>query len=315
MGQKSADRLINGVTRRATGEVPLKIGFVGLGRMGRAMAGRLSLAGFDLVVYDAFPAAAEPLAEQGVAVANSLADLSCGRDVVITMLAEDAIVAEVATGVGGLTESLPKGAIHMICGTHGVQVIEKLTADHRFVGQTLVACTVLGRPDRAADGKLGLVVAGPRQATALLAPILEVLGETVFDAGETPVSSTAAKIANNFVLGCAIEAIGEGMALVRRYGVDPQLFHRILTDGLFDCVAYRAYGAVIAEEAWERVGATATIGLKDARLAMEAAESASVPLPSGNVWRDHLLSACARGEQDLDWSVMAREEFRLSALE
>jgi len=293
----------------------LKVGFVGLGRMGRAMAARLSQIGFDLVVYDAFPAAMEAFAEQGVPVASDMAGVCRGRDVVITMLAEDSIVDNVASGQGGLTEMLPDGAIHMICGTHGVEVIKKLTSDHHVAGQTLVACTVLGRPDRAAEGKLGLVVAGPSEAVSRLAPVFEVLGESVFNAGATPVSSTAAKIANNFVLGCAIEAIGEGMALARRYGVDPSLFHRILTEGLFDCVAYRAYGSVIAEEAWDRVGATATIGLKDARLALEAAEAASVPLPSGNVWRDHLVSACDRGEQDLDWSVMAREQFRLSALE
>ncbi|MGI4880921.1 MAG: NAD(P)-dependent oxidoreductase [Janthinobacterium lividum] len=293
----------------------MKIGFVGLGRMGRGMSERLLDAGFDLAVYDAFTAATAPFAERGVNVAGDVASLASDRDVVITMLAEDAIAELVATGPAGLIVGLAPGGIHMICGTHGVPLIERLTEAHHAAGQVLVTCTVLGRPDRAAEGKLGLITGGPNDCIERLMPIFSALGETVFRAGELAVSSTVAKIANNFVLGCAIEAIGEGMALARRYGVDPHLFQDILTSGLFDCVAYRAYGAVIADEAWDRVGATATIGLKDAQLAIEAAERVSVPLPSGNVWRDHLVSACARGEQGLDWSVMAREQFRASALE
>jgi 3-hydroxyisobutyrate dehydrogenase-like beta-hydroxyacid dehydrogenase len=145
--------------------------------------------------------------------------------------------------------------------------------------------------------------------------VLRVLGETIFQPGENPLSAVAIKIANNFVLGCAIEAIGEGMALVRRYGVDPELFHEVLTQGLFNCVAYQTYGAVIARQDWGRVGATATIGLKDARLALEAAEKVHIPLPSANVWYSHLLTACDRGEASLDWSVMALEQFRRSGLE
>jgi 3-hydroxyisobutyrate dehydrogenase-like beta-hydroxyacid dehydrogenase len=137
----------------------------------------------------------------------------------------------------------------------------------------------------------------------------------MFHAGEDPLSGVALKIANNFILGCAIEAIGEGMSLVRRYGVDPELLQRILTQGLFDCIAYQGYGEVIAKQDWHRVGATASIGLKDARLALEAADKFQMPLPSATVWRDHLLAACERGEGALDWSVMAREQFRRSGLE
>ncbi len=293
----------------------MKIGMIGLGRMGGAMGRRLLAAGFDLAVFDRDAAQTKALEDLGGRVAIDLADLCHGRDVVITMLPSDAILAEVAVGQGGLTEVLAPGAIHMVSGTHGVTVMERLKAEHLKVGQVLVSCTVLGRPDRAAEGKLGLIVAGPDEAAARLMPVLKVLGEQIFEPGEDPLTSVAVKIANNFVLGCAIEAMGESMALVRRYGVDPELFYEVLTKGLFNCVAYQSYGDVIAKEDWGRVGATAAIGLKDAQLAFEAAERMSMPLPSGNVWRDHLLSACGRGEASLDWAVMAREQFRKSGLE
>jgi 3-hydroxyisobutyrate dehydrogenase-like beta-hydroxyacid dehydrogenase len=293
----------------------MKIGMIGLGRMGSGMARRLLTNGFDLTVFDQEPRRGEPLASLGARLATDTADLCRGRDLVITMLPSDESLKAVALGPRGLTASLAVSAIHMVSGTHGVRTIEGLIPAHQLEGQILVSCTVLGRPDRAADGKLGLIPAGPAVAVAKLAPVLKCLGEAVFHAGENPLAAVAMKIANNFVLGCAIEAIGEGMALARRYGVDPALFHEVLTKGLFNCVAYQSYGDVIAKQDWQRVGATATIGLKDAELALEAAREVHVPLPSANVWHNHLLSACGRGEASLDWSVMAREQFRNSGLE
>ncbi len=293
----------------------MEVGFIGLGRMGGAMAGRLLSHGYKLGVYDRDPRQMAALRERGAYVAQGIADLCRGRSLIVSMLPDDPLLAEVASGAGGLYDSLAPGAIHMVSGTHGVSVIERLTAGHDERGQVLLSCTVLGRPDRAAEGKLGLIAGGPAAAIDSILPVLEILGERLFRAGTSPLSAVAIKIANNFVLGCAIEAMGEGMALARKYGVDPELFHTVLTQGLFNCVAYQSYGDVIAKEDWTRVGATVAIGLKDAQLAFEAAEKVRVPLPSGNVWRDHLLTAFGRGEQALDWAVMAREQFRNSGLE
>jgi 3-hydroxyisobutyrate dehydrogenase-like beta-hydroxyacid dehydrogenase len=297
------------------GDETMKVGMVGLGRMGGGMARRLLSRGVDLAVFDRDASQTASLAALGASVASDLADLCRDRELIITMLPTDAILESVACGAGGLTECIVAGAIHMVSGTHGVDAVQRVAAAHAKRGQAMISCTVLGRPDRAEAGKLGLIPAGPVSAVERVRPILGILGENVFAAGENPLSAVAVKIANNFVLGCAIEAMGEGMALVRRYDVDPALFFEVMTKGLFACIAYEAYGDVIAKQDWGRVGATATIGLKDAQLALEAARKVMVPLPSGNVWYDHLLSACGRGESNLDWSVMAREQFRRSGLE
>jgi 3-hydroxyisobutyrate dehydrogenase-like beta-hydroxyacid dehydrogenase len=293
----------------------MKIGLIGLGRMGGAMARRLLSHGCDLRILRRDPRQSAAFEAQGASVAVDIAGLCEGRELLISMLPSDESLEDVALGQGGLTDSLPPGAIHMVSGTHAVRTIEKLLAAHRGHGQVLISCTVLGRPDRAEAGTVGLIPAGPAAAIARLSAVLNTLGQAIFHAGEDPLSGVALKIANNFVLGCAIEAIGEGMSLVRRYGVDPELFQEILTQGLFNCVAYQGYGDVIAKQDWHRVGATASIGLKDARLALEAADKFHVPLPSATVWHEHLLAACARGEAALDWSVMAREQFRRSGLE
>jgi 3-hydroxyisobutyrate dehydrogenase-like beta-hydroxyacid dehydrogenase len=286
-----------------------------LGRMGSAMARRLLANDYDLRVLHRDAEHTAAFAALGASVASSIADLCDGRELLISMLPSDESLEAVTLGSGGLTDSLAQGAIHMVSGTHGVRTIERLISAHRRHQQILISCTVLGRPERAAAGTLGLIPAGPGAVIAALTGVLNTLGENIFQAGEDPLAGVAIKIANNYVLGCAIEAIGEGMALVRGYRVDPERFQEVLTQGLFNCVAYQSYGDVIAKQDWGRVGATASIGLKDARLALEAAEKFQIPLPSGTVWHEHLQAACARGEAALDWSVMAREQFRRSGLE
>jgi 3-hydroxyisobutyrate dehydrogenase-like beta-hydroxyacid dehydrogenase len=173
---------------------------------------------------------------------------------------------------------------------------------------------MLGRPEVVASGQAGVVVAGPAPSLALCRPLFEAIARRTFEAGADPAAATAIKIANNFVLGCAIEAMGEGFSLVRKYGVVPPVFLDVMTDGLFASPAYKVYGKIIADEAYEKVGQMALLGLKDANLALAAGEAVGVPLPSGNVWRDRLVGAVAHGDGGCDWAVMAREQARASGL-
>src|SRR5665213_3342434 len=184
----------------------MNIAFIGLGRMGRGMAHRLLGGDHDLIVYDVFPAASDELGKAGARVAPTVADACSGRDVVVTMLVEDAAVLDVAMRDGGLCASLPKGAIHVAMGTYGVAAIRALGAAHARAGQVLVAAPVLGRPDLAATGQLGIVSAGPADAVAKVAPLLQLMGRKTFHAGDTPEAATAIKLATNMVLGCAMVA-------------------------------------------------------------------------------------------------------------
>jgi len=293
----------------------MKVGLVGLGRMGSAIAGRILGGGFDLVVHNRSAEKAAGLAEAGARVAGSVADACAGRDVVITMVADDAALGAVAHGAGGLCASLPAGAVHLVMGTHGVAVLGALEDAHRQAGQLLVAAPVLGRPDAAAAGELGIVAAGPAEAVARCRPLFEVIGRRLFAAGERPAGAAVIKLANNFLLGCCIEAMGEAFALARKYEVAPEVLYDVLTEGLFAAPAYKVYGRLIADETYEPAGFAAHLGFKDATLVLAAGEAARVPLPSANTLRDRLLSAIAHGDGDKDWSVMAREQARASGLE
>jgi 3-hydroxyisobutyrate dehydrogenase-like beta-hydroxyacid dehydrogenase len=278
------------------------------------MAGRILEAGHDLVVYDVVPASTATAAAAGARVAPSLADVCAGRDVVITMLAEDAAVHAVVFGEGGVRDSLPAGAIHLAMGTYGIGTIRSLSAAHAAAGQTLVAAPVLGRPDLAASGQLGIVKAGPADALSRCEPLFAVIGRLTFHAGTEPETASAIKLANNLVLGCAIQAMGEAFSLVRKYDVEAQVLYDVMTEGLFSAPAYKVYGKIIVEEGYDRAGSTIALNLKDANLIIGAGDIGRVPLPSGNTFRDRLLSAIAHGDADKDVAALALEQARASGL-
>ena len=292
----------------------MKVGFIGLGRMGEVMVRRLIAAGHEVGVYNRTPDKMKPLTDAGAKPMASIKAAATFGDAVFTMLTDDAAVADVVGRPGGLKESLPKGGVHICAGTHSVAAIQRLTAAHAEAGQVLLATPVLGRPEVVTAGNASLLVGGPDDSVERLRPLFTAIAGRVVDSGSEPVTSAAIKIAHNFVLGCAIEAMGEGFALTRKYGVAPDVFYKVLTEGLFACWAYKTYGKFIADEKYLPAGQRAVTGLKDANLALAAGEAMGVPLPSGNVWRDRLVGAVAHGEGEHDWAVMAKDQARASGL-
>jgi 3-hydroxyisobutyrate dehydrogenase-like beta-hydroxyacid dehydrogenase len=292
----------------------MKVGFIGLGRMGGAMVRRLLDGGHEVAVYNRTPAKLKPFTDAGAKAVDTIKAAAQFGDAVFTMVSDDAGVFQVVEQPGGIKDSLPAGGIHICAGTHSVGAIQKLKDLHTEAGQFLIASPMLGRPEVVAAGQAGTVVGGPPDVVARCRPLSMAVAPRVVDAGPEPTSAAVIKIANNFVLGCAIEALGEGISLVRKYGVAPDVFFGVLTDGLFNCAAYKAYGTIITEQKYLPAGQRAVNGLKDANLALAAGEAVGVPLPSGNVWRDRLVGAIAHGEGEHDWAVMAQDQARASGL-
>ena len=292
----------------------MKVGFIGLGRMGSAMARRLIDGKHDVGVYNRSLDKLKPLTDAGAKPLDSIKAAATYGDAVFTMLADDAALLEVVTKPGGLLQSLPKGGIHICAGTHSVAAMQNIKKLHGDAGQILIATPMLGRPELVASGQAGMLVAGDKDAVARCHPLFDAIPRRTFEAGPDPVAAAAIKIANNFVLGCAIEAMGEGFSLIRKYDVTPDVFLDVMTDGLFACSAYKVYGKIIAEERYQPAGQRAILGLKDANFALEAGGAVGVPLPSGNVWRDRLVGAVAHGEAEYDWAVMAKDQARASGL-
>lgn len=292
----------------------MKVGFIGLGLMGQAMAPRLLQAEHELMVYNRTREKLAPLVALGAQPAASIAEAAQYGGIVLSMLADDAALAAVAHGAHGLLGSLPRGGVHVAMGTHGVPAVEALEKAHQAAGQTLVSAPVLGRPDAVTAGRLGVLAAGEAMAVARVRPLLEALGRRVFEVGSEPRAAAAMKLANNMLLACAIEAMGEAFCLVQKCGAQPAAFYDVLTDGLFASPAYTIYGRIITERSWDKAGFTVALALKDVDLALAAGGRAAVPLPSANVCRERLLGAIAHGDIQKDWAAMALEQARASGL-
>ncbi|TAK49071.1 MAG: NAD(P)-dependent oxidoreductase [Xanthobacteraceae bacterium] len=292
----------------------MKTGFIGLGRMGRAIATRIKTAGHDLIVYNRTHDKTKELAAVGAAVATSIKEACGDSGIVVTMLSDDAALEQVAFGPGGICESSRKGTIHMVMGTHGTAAIRSAQERHAQAGQILVSAPVLGRPDVAAAGQLGVVLAGPREAAEKCRPLIDAVARRVFEAGDKPEHAAIVKLANGLVLGCAIEAMGEAFSLVRKYGVKTDVLYDVMTEGLFAAPAYKGYGKIIVDEGYTNVGFTAELGLKDIRLILGAAGAEHVPLPATHTVYNHLLSAIAHGYGGKDWSVIAHEQAQEAGL-
>jgi 3-hydroxyisobutyrate dehydrogenase-like beta-hydroxyacid dehydrogenase len=291
----------------------MKVGFIGLGAMGSAMASNLVAAGHALTVWNRSVAATEPLVSLGAKVART-ADRAAQGDVLCSMLANDQAVREIFFD-GGLLDAMDRGTVHVNHSTISVALAKELAAEHAKRELDYIAAPVFGRPDMAAAAKLNILVAGNPAAIERVRPLLEAMGSRLWPMGDAPERANVAKIAGNFMLAAAIESMAEATALTRAYGISAADFLEVMTSTLFASPAYQIYGKLIAEQRFKPAGMSLPLGLKDIELALTAASTARVPLPFAGVLRDGLLEALAGGDADLDWSALAMVAARRAHLD
>jgi 3-hydroxyisobutyrate dehydrogenase-like beta-hydroxyacid dehydrogenase len=281
----------------------MKVGFIGLGHMGAAMAANLIKAGYDVSVFNRSPGKSGLLIELGAHPAAKLAEV-CGGDVVITMLADDDAASDVAFGVEGLIAHLPKGAIHLSMSTISVALSKRLTAAHAQAGQRYVAAPVFGRPDMAAAARLFIVAAGDPSAVAACQPLFDVLGQKTSTIGAEPSAANLVKLTANFLQASVIESLGEAIALIGKAGIDRRAYVDLLTSTIFTSPAYKIFGPLIAAGTFGTAAFAAPLGYKDIRLALAAAENLRVPMPLASLLHDRFLRLFAEGGEKLDWSAI-----------
>jgi 3-hydroxyisobutyrate dehydrogenase-like beta-hydroxyacid dehydrogenase len=279
------------------------VGVVGLGRMGAAFAANLLSAGYRTVVYDRDQRRARRLQVEGASAAERLADLAT-CDVVITMLPDDAALETVALAPGGLTDILPRGAVHICVGTISPGLSRRLNTAHAAHGQGFVAAPVLGNPDLARVLRLFVLAAGAPAAVARARPVLERLGQKVFIIGDDPGQASLMKLAGNVLTAATLESMGEVFALLRKAGIDPHLAFDVFTGSLFDGRVHKTYGGKIVDARYDPPGMTVPLAVKDMRLALAEAEQLAVPMSVASVVHDRLVAAEARGWAGLDWSAL-----------
>jgi 3-hydroxyisobutyrate dehydrogenase-like beta-hydroxyacid dehydrogenase len=285
-----------------------KIAFIGLGRMGTAMAANLAAAGHQAIAYVRRPERMDDLRALGLCPTLNIADLY-ESEIVITMLPDDAAVREVTfgrpdLGTEGLAKHLAPGAVHLSMSTISTATSSELAAAHARFRQGYVAAPVFGNPDAAKARQLYIIAGGAPSDVARCQPIFDALGQRTFLAGPAPATANLIKLAGNAMSAATLEILGEVLALARKRGLDPRELLAILTATMFGSRVHRIYGAKIAEQQYTSGGFVFPLALKDIRLALGEADAASVPMPSLNGVHDRLLAGIARGYSALDWTAL-----------
>ena len=271
--------------------------------MGAAMAANVLSAGFPLRVYNRTTAKAEPLVEKGAAPEATPADAAPRGGIAITMLTDDSALRAVASDE--FARALGAGGIHLSMSTVLPATNESLAELHRRHGVSLVAAPVFGRPEAAAARKLWVCASGPAEALNRVRPVLDAMGQGVFEFGEAVGAANVVKLAGNFLLTAAIEAMAEAAAMGEKNGVPRDRLLGMLTQTLFNCQIYTGYGKRVIDADFDQVGFALPLALKDMRLARQTAEAANVPMPVLNLLCHRYLALLASGQENLDASALA----------
>jgi 3-hydroxyisobutyrate dehydrogenase-like beta-hydroxyacid dehydrogenase len=279
----------------------MKIGFIGLGRMGHHVASNLLKAGHSVTVWNRSQEPVQALVAKGAGAARTPEDALKG-DAVFSMLSNDAVMRELGLD-GPLLERAAKGLIHVNLATISVAFAKELSAAHRSRGLAYISAPVFGRPEMAEAAQLVLVAGGDAAALTTMQPVLDKIGARTVQL-DAPEKANLFKIAGNFMIASELESTGEAFALLRKGGVDPALFHDVLAGRLFTGAVFKTYGAMILNRQYEPAGFALSLGLKDVNLARAAAESLSVAMPTADLLKANFDQAVSWGWQDKDWAAI-----------
>ena len=291
----------------------MKVGFIGLGKMGTGMARNLLRAGHQVTVYNRTREKAEALQAEGARGAGSPADACYDAEAVLTMLADDTALEQIVFAENGILGALSNDAVHISHGTISTALARRLVREHAAKAQGYLSAPVFGRPEAAEAKRLLVVAGGDRHLIERCRKLFDAMGRETFVVGDEPWQANAVKVCGNFMIASMLETFGEAFATLRKAAVAPGSFLDIM-NALFGSPVYLNYGRAIVEERFEPAGFGLRLGLKDVRLALATAEECAAPMPIASLLRDHFLDALAHGQGEMDWSSVARVAARNAGL-
>ena len=279
-----------------------KVGFIGLGIMGKPMAQNLIGAGHDLVLYNRTREKADDLAGDKATVASSPREVAGQADVIITMLPDSPQVEEVLAGPDGLLEGVKEGALIVDMSTISPVVTKELAARAEEKGASMLDAPVSGGDVGAIDGTLSIMVGGSEEDFERARPLFEAMGKTITHVGESGTGQVV-KAANQIVVALTIEAVSEALVLGSKAGVEPGKILDVLGGGL-------AGNKVIEAKREKMLGHSFDPGFrielhhKDLGIALAAGREYGVALPVTAVVDQMLEALKAKGRGDRDHSAL-----------
>jgi 3-hydroxyisobutyrate dehydrogenase-like beta-hydroxyacid dehydrogenase len=281
------------------------LAFLGLGQMGAPVARLLLQHGHTVTLWNRDRSKAEALKSGNARIAISPQDAVTNAAIVFTMLADDAATEAVLFGDAnhkGFLDDLPPGAIHVTLSTISVALARRITAAHQERGQHHVGAPVFGRPAIAEAGKLWIVTSGADEPLAQVQPLLESVSRGLTVVSSEPWQAHALKLGGNFMITSMNQTLSEAFVYAESQGIAPALFHQAVNSALFQSQLYENYARTILNPP-QRPGATVSLGIKDTRLAREAAAEAGVRMRLADYFAEVLDRAKEAGFADEDWAV------------
>jgi len=279
-----------------------RVGFIGTGLMGRPMAKRLLDGGYALTLWTRTAEKARPLLEAGASWADSPKAVAQASDVVITMVTDSKASEEVICGRNGVLEGGHPGLILIDMASIAPEVSRSISIRVKDKGIPMLDAPVTGNPKVASEGKLGIMVGGPKETFEVCLPIFEKMGVKIVYVGGNGTGTTL-KLINNLILGIAIQAVAEAFALAKKVGIDPQKVIEITSVGGARTGAMETRGPRMARHEFSPHFSTDNM-YKDLSSVMKLAEEAGVSLPATAISTEMLRAAKSQGKGDLDSCVV-----------
>jgi len=281
----------------------MKIGFIGLGNLGFPVAQNLLESGHELLIYNRTASKALPLVQQGAVLCNSIEELAAQCQLVCTLVSDDAALYSISES---LLNSLVPDSLHISISTILPQTAKELADAHNRNGFQYLAAPVFGRPEAARARKLNFVISGEDKVCKMADPILKDAGGMgVWDFGESITAANTVKLCGNFLIGAALEAIGESIDLAKHSGVDATKMWGMFSQTILNNPVYQLYSKIILEQKFEPAAFSMKLGLKDINLVLEQAEKANQNMPIASLLQQHMMQMVGEGKQQLDWSAVA----------
>lgn len=284
----------------------MKIGFVGLGNLGTAIAENILHKRQQLLVYNRTAAKAQPLIAKGAVLCNTVKELASTCDILFSMVSDDAALNHITKGIDGIAQNLRPGGVHICMSTILPATASQLSAIHDQYNSHYIAAPVMGRPEAARAGKLHFLVSGKKEIIDGIKPLLEDAGATgIWEFGNDAAAANIAKLCNNSLIISAIESMAEAINLAKKSGIDPHTWINMITQSVFAAPVYINYGNILVKEIYQPAGFTLRLGLKDAKLVMEQSREVNAEMPIGQLMQKRFNDGVANGLGDHDWTAVA----------
>lgn len=294
----------------------MKVGFIGLGNMGRHMSRHILDGGHELTVHDIRREAAEPLLSAGATWAESPRTAAEGAEVVFTSLPGPNDIESVALGEGGISEGARRGTVYVDLSTNSPTLIRRIHAEFGQRGVSVLDAPVSGGATGAEGATLAVLVGGDNSTFERVRPLLELIGDKISYIGPSGAGSIA-KLVHNLVSITTRIVLAEALTLGVKAGVDAEALRKAVEDGSFGQgnLLKRTIPDIVFKGDWENVGFALDLSLKDIRLALELADEFDVPLQMGTLAASEVEAAVAEGLGAYDSSASMILQERRSGVE